>query len=47
MNFTDEQLDEFIELNYDRCIGLCEAWHLEIKSQTDLRQAAEYLLNQI
>lgn len=47
MSFTNEQLDKFIQNNHDRCVGLCEAWHLEIKSIEDLRQAADYLLNQI
>lgn len=47
MQFTNEQLDKFIENNYEHCVGLCEAWHLEIKTIEDLRQAAEYLLNQI
>lgn len=47
MSFTNEQLDQFIQDNHDRCVGLCEAWHLEIKSIEDLRQAADYLLNQI
>jgi len=47
MNFTNEQLDEFIKNNYEHCKGLCDAWHLEIKSIEDLRQAADYLLNQI
>lgn len=47
MSFTNEQLDQFIQDNHDCCVGLCEAWHLEIKSIEDLRQAADYLLNQI
>lgn len=47
MNFTNEKLDQFIKNNYERCVGLCEAWHLEIKSIGELRQAADYLLNQI
>ncbi len=47
MNFTNEKLDQFIKNNYERCVGLCEAWQLEIKTIEELRQAAEYLLNQI
>ena len=47
MSFTNEQLDQFIQDNHEHCVGLYEAWHLEIKSIEDLRQAADYLLNQI
>ena len=45
--FTPERLDLFIKNNYDKCKGLCEEWQLEIETIEDLRQAAEYLLNQI
>lgn len=45
--YTNEQLDEFIKNNRSSCEGLCEAWGLEILSDAELRQAAEYLLNQI
>lgn len=47
MEFTDEELDKFISENRSACEGLCEAWKLEIKSIEDIRQAADYLLNQI
>ena len=47
MSYTNEQLDEFIELNYNACVGICQAWCLEITGIEDLRQAAEYLIDQI
>lgn len=47
MSYTNEQIDKFIGENLEACFGICEAWELDIVSANDLRQAGEYLLNQI
>lgn len=47
MNYTTEQIDKFLKENLEICIGLCREWKLEILDINDLRQASEYLLDQI
>ena len=47
MSYTNEQIDKFIGENLEACFGICEAWGLDIASVNDLRQAGEYLLDQI
>ena len=45
--YQQEKIDEFIGENLEACFGICEAWGLDIVSVHDLRQAGEYLLDQI
>ena len=47
MSYTNKQIDEFIGENLEACFGICKAWGLDIVSVNDLRQAGEYLLDQI
>ena len=47
MTYTNEQIDMFISENLEACFDLCKAWGLDIVSVNDLRQAGEYLLDQI
>jgi hypothetical protein len=45
--YSEKQLLGFIQDNLNRVIDLCDAWGLDILSIEDLKQAGEYLLNQI
>ena len=47
MTYTNEQIDMFIGENLEACFGICEAWKLDVITAHDLRQAGEYLLDQI
>lgn len=47
MVYSEETLKRFIQNNYEHCLGLCQSWGLEIKTDEEMYQAAEYLLNQI
>lgn len=47
MNYSNQILKQFVLENYETCLGIAQAWGLEIKNDIDMYQVAEYLLDQI